>query len=112
MTRFVPDSCFILVPLQKRPMNLRVLTLLTAVACLNQPAFSAALTPPSAFSDYRITSWTGGDGIMLGEIRSLAQDKDGYLWLASDGGLVRFDGFHFATADIVSGTTPLPKAPT
>ena len=28
------------------------------------------------------------DGIALGEVRSIAQDRDGYLWLASDAGLV------------------------
>jgi signal transduction histidine kinase/ligand-binding sensor domain-containing protein len=93
-------------------MNFRSLALVTAVAFLSSAAAAGAAPVPSAFSDYRITSWTGGDGIMLGEIRSIAQDRDGYLWLASDGGLVRFDGFHFATADIVSGTTPLPHAPT
>lgn len=93
-------------------MNLRALGLLMAVACLIPAVSSAARDVPQNLSDYRITSWTGGDGITLGEIRSLAQDQDGYLWLASDAGLVRFDGFHFATTDLVSGARALPQAPT
>ena len=65
----------------------------------------------SLVSEYRITSWSGGDGITLGSIRSLAQTPDGFLWLASDAGLVRFDGFRFAASDLVSGNVELPLTP-
>ena len=50
--------------------------------------------------------------LRLGEILSITQDQDGYLWLASDGGLVRFDGIRFARTDIVAGPRQLPAAPT
>lgn len=60
--------------------------------------------------DYRIASWTGGDGITLGAVRDIAQDQAGYLWLASDAGLVRFDGLRFSTSDFADGV-PLPAVP-
>ena len=79
---------------------------------MSRAAPAAALDLSAVISDYRITSWAGGDGIALGEILSITQDQDGYLWLASDGGLVRFDGIRFARSDIVAGPTQLPAAPT
>ncbi|NOT27754.1 MAG: hypothetical protein HOP16_16830, partial [Acidobacteria bacterium] len=32
---------------------------------------------------YRIRSWLGSEGLRLGNVRQIAQDPDGYLWLAS-----------------------------
>src|SRR5436190_14396378 len=44
---------------------------------------------------YAHTSWTIRDGYSLGGVFALAQTPDGYLWLASEFGLFRFDGLHF-----------------
>src|SRR5258708_13096318 len=40
------------------------------------------------------TSWTVKEGIP-GPVRAIAQTSDGYLWLATEAGLYRFDGVHF-----------------
>lgn len=83
------------------------------IACLVFGATSAvvsAATQPQ-LSDYRITSWTGGDGVTLGEVRSIQQDAQGYLWLASEAGLVRFDGARFCASELVTGPTLLPNVP-
>jgi len=40
------------------------------------------------------TSWTTKDGAPS-DIFAIAQTKDGYLWLGTTTGLVRFDGIHF-----------------
>src|ERR1700722_4985592 len=40
------------------------------------------------------TSWTSKDGAPS-EIFAIAQARDGYLWLGTTTGLVRFDGIHF-----------------
>ncbi len=40
------------------------------------------------------TSWTTKDGAPS-EIFAIAQTRDGYLWLGTPTGLVRFDGLHF-----------------
>ncbi|MGE3842552.1 MAG: two-component regulator propeller domain-containing protein [Vicinamibacterales bacterium] len=62
-------------------------------------------------SDYRITSWIGGDEVTLGEVRGIVQDQVGYLWLASEVGLVRFDGTRFTSSNLVAGSIQLPKVP-
>ena len=40
------------------------------------------------------TRWTKADGVP-GAVRALAQTTDGYLWLATTNGLVRYDGSQF-----------------
>lgn len=37
------------------------------------------------------------NGLLSNEIRSVAQDRTGYLWIASNNGLQRFDGVHYKT---------------
>ena len=59
-----------------------------------------ALCCPCAFalntaldvSQYVHTAWRVGEGFTRGSIHSLAQTPDGYLWLGTELGLVRFDG--------------------
>jgi ligand-binding sensor domain-containing protein len=58
-------------------------------------ASAYALDPHKALTQYRHTSWTQQDGLPSAIIYSMAQTTDGYLWLATAAGLVRFDGVHF-----------------
>src|SRR5215467_10868088 len=51
-----------------------------------------ALDPALDVSQYAHTSWKMRDGFTKGEIRAIAQTADGYLWLGTEFGLVRFDG--------------------
>ena len=37
------------------------------------------------------------NGLLSNEIRSVVQDRTGYLWIASNNGLQRYDGVHFKT---------------
>jgi signal transduction histidine kinase/ligand-binding sensor domain-containing protein len=46
-------------------------------------------------SQYQHASWTAQEGFFRGGINSLAQTSDGYLWLTSTAGLLRFDGVRF-----------------
>ena len=59
---------------------------------------------------YAIASWSAGEGRALGPVRGLAQDATGYLWLAAESGLLRFDGFQFADARTVV-SPDLPALP-
>ncbi|MGD1093775.1 MAG: two-component regulator propeller domain-containing protein [Bryobacteraceae bacterium] len=70
---------------QKKPVVWLVL-LLTYSAC----AF--ALDPSLDVSQYAHTAWTVREGFVKGTIFSVAQTPDGYLWLATESGLYRFDG--------------------
>jgi hypothetical protein len=52
------------------------------------------LDPSLDISQYAHTSWEIRDGFAKGMILSVAQSPDGYLWLGSEFGLLRFDGVH------------------
>ena len=54
---------------------------------------------PARFPDepsYALTAWTGQAGLSLGDVFAITEDRDGYLWLGTSNGLVRFDGAVFA----------------
>src|SRR6202045_2947940 len=51
-----------------------------------------ALNPALDVSQYAHTSWKIRDGFTRGVINSIAQTPDGYLWLGTEFGLLRFDG--------------------
>jgi signal transduction histidine kinase/ligand-binding sensor domain-containing protein len=44
-------------------------------------------------------SWSTEEGLPQSSVHSIVQTTDGYLWLATESGLVRFDGFTFQTFD-------------
>jgi signal transduction histidine kinase/ligand-binding sensor domain-containing protein len=46
-------------------------------------------------SQYLHKSWTVQDGFFRGGVTAIAQTSDGYLWLTSSSGLLRFDGVRF-----------------
>ncbi len=51
-----------------------------------------ALDPSLDVSQYAHTAWRIRDGFTRGPITAIAQTPDGYLWLGTEFGLVRFDG--------------------
>jgi len=51
-----------------------------------------ALNPSLDANQYAHTVWKAGEGLPDGVIFSIAQTPDGYLWLGTEFGLVRFDG--------------------
>ncbi|HXI29918.1 MAG TPA: two-component regulator propeller domain-containing protein, partial [Vicinamibacterales bacterium] len=56
-----------------------------------------AAAPASAQSRFDI--WTTENGLPQNSVNDIVQTRDGYLWLATFGGLVRFDGFRFVVFD-------------
>jgi ligand-binding sensor domain-containing protein/AraC-like DNA-binding protein len=53
------------------------------------------LNPDKPVDQYLVDQWGLADGIPADEVRSIAQTPDGYLWIATSRGLVRFDGMKF-----------------
>ena len=51
-----------------------------------------ALDPTLDVSQYAHTAWKIREGFFKGRIFSIAQTPDGYLWLGTEFGLLRFDG--------------------
>jgi ligand-binding sensor domain-containing protein len=45
-----------------------------------------------AWAQYRIDSWTTEHGLPQNSVTDVLQTRDGFLWLTTFGGLVRFDG--------------------
>jgi signal transduction histidine kinase/ligand-binding sensor domain-containing protein len=69
---------------------LRLLALTSAAAL----AVRADL-PSTTESPYALTVWETEDGLPHNSISAVIQRHDGFLWVATQGGLVRFDGLHF-----------------
>ena len=63
---------------------------LLVVLCPRAPA----LDPSLDLTQYTHTAWTAPEGLK-GSTRSIVQTPDGYLWLGTEFGLVRFDGARF-----------------
>jgi signal transduction histidine kinase/ligand-binding sensor domain-containing protein len=55
----------------------------------------AAATPAAA--QYRIDRWTTDNGLPTNSVTSVLQTRDGFLWMTTYGGLVRFDGANLKT---------------
>lgn len=66
-------------------------TVLTGILVASRPC-AFALNPALDVSQYAHTSWKIRDGFPNGSVSSIAQTPDGYLWLGTESGLVRFDG--------------------
>src|SRR2546421_57810 len=64
------------------------------LAVLAECAF--ALDPNHRITQYGHTAWTVQDGRLPGSVYALAQTKDGWLWVGTAFGLLRFDGVRFS----------------
>lgn len=58
-------------------------------------SFLTALNPQKAVSQYNLDIWQAERGLAQGLIQTIRQTRDGYLWLGTLQGLVRFDGIRF-----------------
>ena len=63
------------------------------VACLLAGLSANAAQRP--LNELRLDVWTVDRGLPHNTVLSLAQTADGYLWIGTWEGLVRFDGAHF-----------------
>jgi len=60
--------------------------------------------PSLSAGDYSHRIWRAEDGLPRNRIQAIEQTSDGYLWIATSGGLARFDGVRFVVFD--SSNTP------
>lgn len=80
-------------------MQLSVALLLGVFLCPSR----LAGTPPGG---YHLRVWTTDDGLPHNSLTSIVQDANGYLWFASLGGLIRFDGVNFKNTELASPYRP------
>lgn len=69
-----------------------------AVACLAAGPV-LALDPSKPPAQYSQALWRMSEGLPDNFVQSLLQTRDGYLWLGTTEGLVRFDGMQFTVFD-------------
>lgn len=58
-----------------------------------------ALDPARKLSQYKIDTWQTEQGLPQNTIQAVLQTRDGYLWVGTMVGLVRFDGARFTVFD-------------
>ncbi|MBN8573025.1 MAG: hypothetical protein J0M05_03850 [Candidatus Kapabacteria bacterium] len=75
------------------------LLLCVCVGVISIQSYSYALSPSRQITQCIHDNWSVQDGLPPGMVTSLTQSKDGYLWLGTFGGLVRYDGARFTIFD-------------
>ena len=79
-----------------RPMSAMRLALLgCSVLTFFISAPAAGLNPDRQISQYAHTAWRVQDGFLASFSLALTQTKDGYLWIGTQSGILRFDGVRF-----------------
>jgi ligand-binding sensor domain-containing protein len=59
-----------------------------------------ALDPSRSLTQAVVDSWSREDGLPLNSVYSIAQTPDGFLWLGTQCGVVRFDGTGFRVFNV------------
>jgi ligand-binding sensor domain-containing protein/signal transduction histidine kinase len=68
-------------------------------ACLLACIAGLVAAQSGAFAGYTRHVWHASDGLSEQTVQAFAQTPDGYLWIGTTGGLVRFDGAQFTVFD-------------
>jgi ligand-binding sensor domain-containing protein len=71
-----------------------LLTCALATLVVSAPLF--ALNPDRRISQYAHSAWRIQDGFLGGFPYAIAQTADGYIWIATQSGIVQFDGVRFS----------------
>ena len=66
--------------------------------------FAVCCFVSDVLAQYRFDSWTVEDGLPQNSVLQIRQTRDGYLWLSTENGLVRFDGMRLTVFS--KGITP------
>jgi signal transduction histidine kinase/ligand-binding sensor domain-containing protein len=76
-------------------LGLRCSTLLAGILLSGFLFRADALDPRTELSQYLHSQWGTEQGFIWGPVHAFAQTPDGYLWIGTEKGLVRFDGSTF-----------------
>jgi len=64
----------------------------------------------AALRDFAVRTWSKADGLPDGSVTVIQQTIDGYLWVGTAAGLVRFDGVKFTDVALPKGSFGKPAA--
>lgn len=79
-----------------------IITLILGCASPNLPA----LDPQKTLAQYTRSTWTQAQGLPQNQINAITQTTDGNLWISTNEGLSRFDGYEFTNFSEDDGTLP------
>ena len=69
-----------------------------------------ALVSPSFGGQYFFTNYTTDNGLSSNSVGCIAKDSEGYLWIGTEAGLNRFNGYDFTVfKSIAEDTTTIPS---
>jgi ligand-binding sensor domain-containing protein/signal transduction histidine kinase len=74
-----------------------VLVLTAVICCWHAGLTDAVAVEKVTLQDFLVRSWQREDGLPAADVRAIARTLDGYLWIGTTRGLVRFDGVRFVT---------------
>ncbi len=76
---------------------IRYAVFLATFFCVALPVFG--MPSPGLTTGYTRRLWRAQDGLPDQTVQAIAQTPDGYLWIGTKGGLLRFDGARFVVYD-------------
>jgi len=88
------------------PLYAVLLTLVFSGYCQAKDEAGVMSSPVS--DEFSLREWSNENGLSAGDIYSMARTQDGFLWLATDAGLISFDGLRFRLLD--TNQLPVPTA--
>jgi ligand-binding sensor domain-containing protein/signal transduction histidine kinase len=92
--------------MRRHPPSRKSLLLLALTACWwSMPA--SALHQQTGLERYARQVWSTDNGLPQNSAHAILQTSDDFLWIATEGGLARFDGYQFRIFD----TETLPRLP-
>ncbi len=77
----------------RNPLTVRFLLLCGCLLCV--AGIASALDTGRMLGQFSYRTFSTADGLPQSSVYSIAETADGYLWLATQRGLVRFDGVRF-----------------
>lgn len=83
----------------RRRFGFQAARLYMCLVCLFCGSLQASLDPSKPITEYLHQSWQTAQGLPQNSVTAIAQTPDGYLWLGTEEGLVRFDGVRFTVFD-------------
>ena len=80
----------------------RIALLVALAACATR---AYALDPSRTLTQYVHRIWQVQQGLPQASIYAILQTRDGYVWLGTQTGLVKFDGVRFTSVDEIAGAS-------
>lgn len=81
-------------------MRRTLLSLLTAMVLLAGASGAHGLGKQRRLSEFGQQTWQSDSGLPQSTVHAVLQTRDGFLWIGTEAGLVRFDGVNFRVYDV------------